>query len=150
MASELQGTRALSQQLAALGRLEEGRGLRSAVRAGIKPALERARATVPVRDTTKPGNDGLKKTYKGNLVAPGFLSRSILTRVYVPRRRKSAFAFLGVRQEAYYGLQFLELGTSRIAKRPWLVPAFSATQSAQLTAVADSLRKTLERIARGK
>lgn len=150
MASELRGTRELSRQLAAFGSLVEGRGLRAAVRAGIKPALERARAAAPVRDTSKPGNDGLRKTHKGNLVAPGFLSRSVLTRVYVPPSRKSAFAFLGVRQEAYYGLQFLELGTSRISKRPWLVPAFSATRSDQLTAIAASLRKTLEQIARKK
>jgi len=31
---------------------------------------------------------------------------------------------LGVRPEAFYAIQFIELGTSKIPKRPWLEPAF--------------------------
>lgn len=145
MASELQGVRELSRQLAALGRLDEGRALRAAANAGIKPAVTAARFTAPVRMT-----GGLRKTYKGRLVAPGFLQRSVTSRVWLSRTRKKANAYLGVQQEAFYGLQFLELGTSRISKRPWLGPAFSATRNAQLAAVSESLRKSIDKLTKRK
>lgn len=143
MASELRGVAELTRQLKELGRLEDGRAVRAAVAAGIKPALARARATAPMRS-----EPGLKKTYKGRLVAPGFLRRSVKTAVKLHRGKQRAIAMLGVRREAFYGLSFLELGTSRLSKRPWLVPAFETTQSEQLKALAASLRKTIDRIAR--
>lgn len=143
MASALEGVAELTRKLDALGKLEEGKALRAAVRAGIKPATERAKAMAPVGEVAH-------KTYKGRLVAPGFLRRSIRSVTKLSKDKQKATALLGVRAEAFYGVQFVELGTSRMPASPWLRPAFEATQTEQQKALAASLKKSVEKAAKTK
>ncbi len=134
MASHLEGVAECERKLLALGSVASVPILRRAARAGIKPAFQRAQATIPVG--TEP-----HRTYKGRLVAPGFSKRSlrVVTRASADGRRVSAA--IGVRKEAFYAVLFGELGTSKNPARPWLRPAMSTTQDAQLAAFADTLKK---------
>lgn len=137
----LEGVAALTAQLRALGALEDGKALRSSVRAAIKPAADRARASIPV------GVDA-HRTYKGRLVAPGFAQRSIGVKVNLTRDKQKAIARLGVAREAFYAVNFVELGTSRMAARPWLRPAFESTQDAQTAGLGKGLQKAILRAVR--
>ena len=141
IAVALEGVAELTRKLDALGKLEDGKALRAAVRAGIKPAEKKAKALIPV------GIDA-HKTYKGRLVAPGFARRSIRSITKLDRSKQKASAALGVRQEAFYAVQFVEIGTARQAAQPWLRPAFDSTLSQQQQAMADSLRKSIEKAAK--
>jgi HK97 gp10 family phage protein len=138
MASNLAGLRDLTRRLRALGRLEDGKAIRAAVREAIKPALKRAKQTVPVGSYAH-------KTYRGRLVGPGFLKRSIRVETVLSRDKQSASALLGVRREAFYGLQFVELGTSKMPAQPWLIPAFEGTISDAEQALATSLSKAVDK-----
>jgi HK97 gp10 family phage protein len=143
MASGLFGAGHLARQLQALGQLENGKALTSSVREGIKPATSKARALVPI---------GLVPhlTYLGRLVVPGFSKRSIRVRVTLSRDKQSASALLGVLPEAFYVVQWVELGTSRMEAQPWLRPAFESTLSQQEEGLAVGLAKFIERAAASK
>lgn len=114
--------------------------LRTAVGAGMREVMKVARAAAPVGTRAH-------KTYKGRLVAPGFASRSL--RVITKKTNSGAVAILGVRAEAFYALQFIELGTAKIPKAPWLVPAFEATQDRAIAKLTEHMRARIERVAKG-
>lgn len=141
----LEGVKALSAQLDNLKKGLDVKVMRAAVRAGIKPAFERAAQTIPI------GKD-VHRTYKGRLVAPGFSKRSlrIVTKVTKSGGVYNVSAALGVRREAFYAVLFTELGTSKIPAHPWLRPALRNTQAAQQAALADRLKKRIEALARKK
>jgi HK97 gp10 family phage protein len=135
------GLRELDQKLAALQNANPGPILRRAVNRGIRPALEQAKATVPV------GKEA-HKTYKGRLVAPGFARKSLKVKTNVSRDKQAASAILGVASEAFYAIQFIELGTSEIPATPWLQPAFENTAEQQQAALAAELKAGIERAAK--
>lgn len=139
MASGLQGAAELERKLLALRNdVPAERVMRPIVRAGIKPAFDKAAATIPV------GTEA-HRTYKGRLVAPGFSKRSlrIVTRVSEDKTRISAA--LGVRKEAFYAVLFTELGTSKMPARPWLRPAMRSTIRQQEDALVVKLRKEVDK-----
>lgn len=115
--------------------------MRSAVRAGIRPAFQRAQQTIPVGLDTH-------RTYKGRLVAPGFSKRSlrIVTRVSADKTRVSAA--IGVRREAFYAVLFTELGTSKMPARPWLRESMRSTEAQQYAALAAKLKQRIEAVAK--
>ena len=137
----LEGVAQLTRQLDALGSLEDGKVLRAVVRAGMTPARKKARQLIPV------GVDA-HRTYKGRLVAPGFAQRSIVIVVSLSRDKQKATAILGVKAEAFYAIQFVEMGTSKMAAQPWLRPAFYGTREEQEAALAEALRKFVLKAAR--
>jgi hypothetical protein len=55
---------------------------------------------------------------------------------------------MGVRREAFYAVQFLEFGTAKIPKNPWLRPAFASAQSQVQGKMVADLRRRLQKIAR--
>jgi HK97 gp10 family phage protein len=132
----LEGVAELSKQLDALGRLEDGKAIRAAVRAGMTPALRAAKQNIPT---------GTKehRTYKGRLVAPGFAKRSIVLITSLSKDKQKATAIIGVKAEAFYAIQFVEMGTSKMAAQPWLRPAFYDTRQEQEEALAAALRKAI-------
>jgi len=132
----IQGGAQLRRQLLQLSRNAQGRALRAAVRAGIKPAQARAKQLIPVGDEAH-------KTEQGKVVRPGFARRSIRAIVKVSRDKTRAEALLGVRKEARYAVQFIELGSSKTPAQPWLRPAFASQQQQMVEAIAESLRKTI-------
>jgi HK97 gp10 family phage protein len=134
----LQGVSALIQKLQDLSLLDEGKALRAAVRAGMKPALQAAQNRAPVSE--KP-----HKVYTGETVQPGFLKANIAMATHVSADKQQAYALMGPRKKAFYGSLFVELGTSRAPAHPWLRPAFYATQEEQKEALAAALRAYLEK-----
>lgn len=143
MGVKLEGVAELTRKLDQLGRLEDGKALRAGVRAGGRVVVKKAKELIPK------GVDA-HRTYRGRLVAPGFASRSIRAITVLSKDKQKASAVIGVRLEAFYAVQFVELGTSKMAKQPWLKPAFDSTLDAQQEALASSLRKTIDKVAKSK
>lgn len=137
----LEGANELSRKLEELGAGLAEKFMRQAVRAGIRPALEKAAQTIPV------GLDA-HRTFKGRLVAPGFSKRSLRVVTRVSQDKKRVSAALGVRREAFYAVLFTELGTSKMPARPWLRPAMRTTQVQQQDALAAKLKQRIEGIAK--
>jgi hypothetical protein len=54
---------------------------------------------------------------------------------------------LGVRPEAFYAVQFIELGTSKIPKRPWLEPAFRQSITAVDLRFQSEIKRLIDRAA---
>lgn len=139
MSLELDGTRELTKQLLALGAKVAARELKGTARAAMKPVEAAWRARMPKHPLPH-------YTFRGRLVGGGFASRNIRIVTTINKRTGSAEAVIGVRREAFYIVQFVELGTSRMPANPTLVPAFEATQSQALSIVTAQLRKRITRI----
>jgi len=86
------------------------------------------------------------RTYRGNLVAPGFTKRSI-TLVRFPRKNNNtALVAVGVKKSAYYAVQFVEQGHKtknggRVAPRPWLKKSYDQTVGAVPASFTSALRE---------
>lgn len=141
MASNLEGLEKLSKQLSELGPAAGGKLLRSATLRSTLPVVKAARANAPV---------GVKphKTYKGRLVGAGFLSRSIARKSRLYTDKKTAYTIIGVKPEAFYGVQFLELGTKTISRKPWLTKALEDNQQKVVDRMRDILKKGIEKAAK--
>lgn len=70
--------------------------LRAALNYAIDPAFKMARQLAPK-------GSRMHKTYKGRMVAPGFLSRSITKSTRARRDQKGAAAVMKLKGEAFYG-----------------------------------------------
>lgn len=143
MAGNVKGLRELDAKLAALGAAVGGKVMQQALRAAMRPVLNDARAAAPE------GTE-LHRTYRGRLVAPGFGKRSVRLVVTKPKRGGTFRAALGVRREAFYMTQFVELGTSKMAAKPWLRPVFEAQVAATTDRLASELKARIERAAKGR
>lgn len=139
--SALEGVADLEKKLLQLGQVAAVPILRAAVRAGIKPALERARELIPVGTQAH-------RTYKGRLVAPGFAKRNLRVITTASSDGRTVSAALGFRREAFYA-RFLETGTAKMSARPWLRPAFSGTQEKQLSAFNAYLKAKVDKVMGG-
>lgn len=156
--ADIRGYRELSKQLSAMGAAVGGSALKSAAFTAMKPAQQAAEAAAPRANPpygpyatrTTPLDPYPKKTYKGRRVAPGFTSRSIGVKATLSRARDFVKVMLGVKREAFYAVQFLELGTSKIPKRPWLEPAFRGSISAVDSRFQERLRALIDRAAKKK
>jgi len=152
----ISGYRELSRQLKAMGAAPGGNALRSAASFAMKPAIAAAKSLAPEANPpygpystrTTPLDPYPKKTYKGRLVAPGFAKRSVAIRAFLARTRDFVKVSLGVRREAFYAVQFIELGTSKIPKRPWLEPAFRGAISAVDAQFQSRLKALIDRAAK--
>jgi HK97 gp10 family phage protein len=150
------GYKELSRQLSAMGAAAGGQALKSAAFASMRPAVEAAQAAAPkaqppygpYKTRSQPLDPYPKKTYKGRRVAPGFTSRSVAVKAYLRRTRDFVKVALGVRREAFYALAFIELGTSKIPKRPWLEPAFRGAVSQVDELLQERLRRLIDRAAK--
>lgn len=148
MANEaLEGAADLRAKLAQLAR---GNEMTNALRAGVrdpmkKVVLGRARTNL---SAISPGRTPKHRTYKGNIVDAGFALKSLKVVTRTNRMKTLFTAILGVAAEAFYVLQFFELGTAYLPAHPWLVPAFEASQDAALRQLVETLRKAVDRIAK--
>lgn len=146
MATMIEGVAALTRQLKELGDPKaQAATLRASVRVPMNAVATKARANIA---SFSPGQTDIHRTYKGRLVGAGFAARNIRVKIRLSRDKEAAFAFLGVAPEAFYALQFFELGTAHIAKQPWLLPAFESSQGSIVESMAAELRKRIERIAK--
>lgn len=143
MAGRLDGVAALTKQLIALGKLDDGKVLKKAVKNAIQQAYKRAEATIPVG--LEPHNVKLKTGGASLFVAPGFAKKSLRTISTINAEKNIASGILSVRKAAYYAVQFVELGTSKYAAEPWLRPAFYEARAEMEQALKDTLVKGLEK-----
>jgi HK97 gp10 family phage protein len=139
--SSLEGVAELTKQLNQLSSLDEGRALRLAVKAGIKPALIRAQELIPVGRVPH-------RTYRGLLVAPGFAKKSLRTISTINAAKNVASGILGVRKEAFYILQFVEFGTRFIPAQPFFRRAFLESRSECEEAFRAAIARAVERAAK--
>lgn len=144
--SRIEGTAELTKKLKALASpKEQANALRSSVRTPMNAVKKKAQVNIR---KISPGKRALHRTYKGRLVSAGFALRNIRMIVKMSKDKQQASALLGVRKEAYYALQYFELGTSKIAAMPWLTPAFESSKDDMIRGVSKVLRTRIERIAR--
>lgn len=141
MASQLLGTKKLSKKLKKLIAAADPRQVRSAVSYALTPVVKDARASAPV------GTEA-HKTHKGKLVAPGYLSRNIKKSARVSRDKQVVVGRVGPSSEAFYGTQFVEVGTRNQTKAPWLTPVFERNQSAMIDRFGDKLEERIKKAAR--
>lgn len=143
----VEGAPELYRKLRALASDKElSQALQAAVRAPMRETFKRAKANL---QKISPGATQLHKTYKGRWVSSGFAQRSVRLIVTKFKDGKCA-AVLGVRKEAFYVLQFWELGTSKLAAIPWLQPAFFASRNDNIKGVGVVMTERIERIAKGR
>lgn len=131
------------KKLKALGALDDGKVLLEAGNKAGDVVVEKAKSLIPKGTRAH-------KTYKGRLVAGGFASRNIRRAASLSKDKQKVDVAIGVRAEAFYAVMFVELGTSKMEKQPWLRPAFQSTLDQQQLVMADVLRSAILKIARGK
>lgn len=139
MTEQIRGLNELQRKLRQLGPAVGGKTLRSAGLAALLPAFRAAQNTIPV------GDHSGRRTYLGRIVGPGFSKRSIRRKVVLSRDKQFIKAMLGVDPEAFTAVSFLELGTSKMAKQPWLVPAFESNKTAILARFKERLRTVIKK-----
>jgi hypothetical protein len=138
---QIEGLDELKNKLKKLSNLDQGRALRAAAGGYGQEVVKNARRFIP-RGTE------IHTTYKGRVVGPGFASRSIRKRVSLSRDKDRAYVTIGVAPEAFYATQFVELGKDKrhkMAKRPWLVPAFEASEASGMSRFKARMRKAIDK-----
>jgi HK97 gp10 family phage protein len=153
--AEIAGFKELSQQLARMGAAPGGKALRSAAMSSMLPAVKRARAEAPVgnppyesrqADGTNRNPDPYPtRTYKGRLKSPGFASRNVARASKISGDKRSVEVSLGVRKEAFYAVQFVELGYGKTPRRPWLEPSFRAALPEVNTRFKEQLKRLIDK-----
>lgn len=142
----VEGLADLSKKLEELATSKEhAAALREAVREPMSWVVGRAEANL---SKISPGKTPIHKTYLGRMVTAGFAARSLRLIVRMDKGKTMAQAIIGVRKEAFYVLQFFELGTSRIPRQPWLLPAFYQSRSEITRIFSDIMRERIEKVAR--
>ena len=134
----LKGFQELQKALKDLGAEAGGKDLRAALMQASLPAFKQARANAPVGEVPH-------RTYRGRLVAPGFGRRSVARKSRLSRDKSTATVMIGVKPEAYYMVAFVEIGTSKMPKQPWLEPALRSTQTEVVDRFKDRLRRRIEK-----
>lgn len=141
MVAKVEGVRALERKLKELSDLDRGKVLRAGANAAGQLIVRDARATVPVGSVPH-------KTYKGRWVGAGFLKRSVKKTTRVHRGKTDVTVRIGVKNEAFYGVQFLELGTSKHPRRPWLRTAFKRNRRKAVDIMRQRMLEHIDKVAR--
>ena len=137
----LEGVAALTKRLEALGKLEDGKALRASVRAGINQAYKRAKEIIPVGTVPH-------RTYTGLLVNSGFAKSQLRSITTINADKTVASGILGVRKQAFYILQYVELGTRKQKAQPWIRRALLESRDDAETALRASLEKAVLKAAK--
>ncbi len=116
---KIEGLDALDKAVRKLPQNIQKRVLKGALRAGGRVIAKEAKQRAP------------KKT--------GTLRKSISVQVG-KTRQGGAIAFVTTKPEAFYS-HMIEFGTSKIPAKPFLRPAFDATQQETIKAIGDALAK---------
>ena len=141
--AHVQGVDDFSQLLQSLGSAAFGRSLRSAVTFAANPILKQARKNA-VFDGHEKDDEG-HFTYTGKFVRKGFTRKSVKKKVFKSRDGEMAVAKIGVEPEAYYAVQFVELGTSKQPAQPWLRPALNQQVSQATRVFGERMSNAIDR-----
>lgn len=136
---------AIAKFAALTDRREQRTVLKASVREPMKDVMKKALINI---SRFSPGAKAMHKTYRGRLVAAGFAARSVRMITVIDKASTSARAILGVRKEAFYALQFWELGTAYLKAVPWLQPAFYSSKEDSVRKVGQVMLERIERIAK--
>lgn len=137
--TQLSGFKELDAKLRALAGDATGRELRTALFQASQPGLKAIRAAAPVGTVAH-------KTYKGRLVAPGFLSRNIRRKNLLRTGNGHAAVLIGPADEAFYAT-FLEHGTQHAGAQPFLERAFQSAIPAMIARFKERLARQIARTA---
>lgn len=140
----LEGFKELSDALNDLGVAAGPKALRSAAMSASLPALKAAKAAAPVGTA-----QDWHRTYKKRLVLSGFGAKSVRRSSKLSKDKKTVMVSIGVKREAFYMTQFVELGvlSDGIPPRPWLRPTFEAHQDTTVRRFGVMLKKRIEKAA---
>lgn len=122
------GAEALARQLTEMGQKVGLATLRKAVRYAFKPVLDEVRNTSHVSEAPH-------KTYKGRMVAPGYMRRSFVIITTVDKRTGSAIAGIHVkktRRDAWYYMMVAKgwtKGNARWAGSDFMTSALSGNRA---------------------
>lgn len=130
--ARLVGADAMVRVLRSMPKEVSDKVVASAVRAGAAVVRKEAIARAPVRSGGRPKPGNLKKSI-----------RALRTR----KTEHDVTYLVGPTGRGFYGL-FLEFGTSRQAKRPWLRPAFEATADRALATIGKTLGTKIKQAAK--
>ena len=135
--AKIEGLNKLSKQLEQLGKELGTKTLRNATRAALKPTHRKIQALTPVGKRAH-------RTYKGNLVAPGFLKKSI--KLKSSSRKGIVSASIAAKGEAFYGM-FLISGTKKMpAKRNFFFRVFANDRPRIEANLITELKKRIAKI----
>lgn len=150
--ADIKGFEQLTRQLSEMGKSVGGKVLRAAAMQAMLPALRAAQAAAPVGNPPFPsGKDPYPvKTYKGSYRTPGYASRHVARKSILSRNGRFVKVMLGVTPEAFYAINFIEFGTSKIPKRPWLEPSFKNSVPQVSDRLRERLKAQIDRAARKK
>jgi len=120
------GVKELQQKLRRIQDTTQEKIVAQSIRAAMVPMMKAARANAPQGKDTH-------RTYKGRLVAPGFLKRNIKLKKIRYRDKTRAGYSLAARGEAFYGKilekGFTHRGGKQVRANPWLGRAERANRS---------------------
>jgi HK97 gp10 family phage protein len=141
----LTGFKELAAALRALGPKVVRNGLRSAVSAGAAVVRNEARQRAPV-DTGEMRRDIQIKRERDS---QGGDSVSARYSVFVRSGKQSRLSGKGrnVQKDSFYW-RYVEFGTSKMAAKPFLRPAFEAKKEAAVQAIGDRLGERIEAAAK--
>ena len=139
MTKEVIGVEALKKKLDGIKEELHPKLVAQSVRASMVPMMKQARQNAPQ------GKD-VHRTYKGRLVAPGFLKRNIKLRKMKFKDKTKVGYSLAARKEAFYG-KIIEQGFRDVSAKPWLGEAYNSTKS---QVESNFRRALLKRIEKGK
>lgn len=140
---KVSGLAALQAKLSEMGKLDDGKAARSAAKSGVKPIVDQAKALIPKSPLTA-------KSYKGKTIEPGFAAHNIRTISQLKKSKSLVRASVGVRDEAFYAVNFVERGTKYQKAQHWLSQASEQTIEKQLTAVESSLQASVNKVSKVK
>lgn len=142
------GVAELAEKLEAMGRMEDGKVMRAAVRAGAEPVQAAAIANLQTRARLTHRRHQL---YTGEVVDPGYSAQHVRLVTTLSKDKFLATAMVGPSKRAYYATQFLERGehgTRHMAASPWLRPAFYQHQNDIKQAIKDKFVAFLKKFVR--
>lgn len=129
----------LERKLKTLDKRMAAKQIRGAASAAANPVVRQARINAPIGEQEH-------RTHLGNLRSPGFLRRSIRKRTSI--KRGFVEIWVGPLREAFYGSQFVELGTSKQRAQQWLVPALEVKGRDFIARFKRDLQRRLLKVAR--
>lgn len=112
--------------------------MRKAATRSLQHVKKKAQSKIPI-------GKKIHKTYKGSMRGLGFAKRSIVVRAYRKKSENFVLAAVGVKAEAFYAVNFVELGYRAgkkgkfVRARPWLGVSYHS----QKAAVVKTFKKEL-------
>lgn len=134
--AKIEGLRELSKQLDNLGKQLGTKTLRNAARGAMAPTHKKIKALTPVGKRSH-------RTYKGRLVAPGFLKRSIGLGSRI--KKGIVTASISAKPEAFYGM-FLVIGTKKIPAKDFFFRIFANDRAGIESRLVSELKKRIAKI----